>query len=165
MLFNCIILSILQVLFQFLTISSAFSQSDAAFICRKMVKKENVLHFNSINTDGIPISFPEYYISTDICCGIDEVSHNGNPILLLSKMSSCYKNWITNKEKVSLTIEMSSKMKHEKQINKKKHKIEGIIMGKPRANFFGSVKELELSKEDTEKLNKCFLKKHKYAPI
>lgn len=120
---------------------------DAARIARRMVDKESLVHFNTLNPDGTPVSFVEYYISSDLCPGLQNVTNNGNPILFLSTMSSSYQNW-DERGAVSLSVE-----------SYKKHPFESAL-SKPRATLFGDLRKLHLSDHDEHRLVRCFTHKH-----
>lgn len=120
---------------------------EASKIARRMVDSESTLHFNSLNPDGTPVSFIEYYISSDSCPGIQNVSNNGNPILFLSTMSTSYKNW-NQRKTISLTVESYKKRRFENAFNQ------------PRANLNGHLRNLTLSDGDQDKLLRCFTRRH-----
>lgn len=120
---------------------------DAAKIARRLVYTESLLHFNSLNPDGTPVSFVEYYISSDSCPGLHNVSNNGNPILFLSTMSTSYQNW-DERGAVSLAVE-----------SYKKHPFESAL-SKPRASLYGNARKLHLTSQDERKLIRCFTHRH-----
>ncbi|CAR26283.1 hypothetical protein ZYGR_0H00920 [Zygosaccharomyces rouxii] len=142
---------ILSWLLQLLTaclLGVAYGDSqEAAKIARRMVDSESTLHFNTLNPDGTPVSFIEYYISSDSCPDLQEVSNNGNPILFLSTMSTSYKNWY-QRGSMSLAVERYGKRRFENAFNQ------------PRANLYGHLRNLTLSDEDQDKLIRCFIRKH-----
>lgn len=140
------IFSVLQIL-PFLVAAHGHGEGKASKIARRMVDKGSTLHFNSLNPDGTPVSMIEYYISSDEASDVHGFANNGNPILLLSKMSTSYKNWHSN-ETISVTIE------------KKKWGIFDHEMANPRATLFGELRKLDLDIADEEKLARHFVKKH-----
>lgn len=137
---------ILQVL-MLVMVGAAHSERQAAVLARRMVDLQSSLHLNSLRSDNMPISMAEYYVASDSCPDVEGLSNNGNPVLLLSRMSTSYKNWHGNGT-VSVTIE-KPKMGH----------FDGI-MGKPRGVFFGKLKKLHLSREDAKRLASHFLIRH-----
>lgn len=138
---------ILQMLTLLMVAVTAHSEKRAAILARRMVNLQSSLHFNSLRSDDIPISMAEYYVASDTCSDVEGLSNNGDPILLLSKMSTSYKNWHNNGT-ISVTIE-KPKMGH----------FDGI-MGKPRGIFFGKLRELHLSHENAKRLAGHFLIRH-----
>lgn len=130
-----------------LVAANARSEKHAAVLARRMVNIESNLHFNSLRADGTPVSLIEYYVSSDSCPDVEVLSNNGNPVLLLSKMSTSYKNWQRNST-ISVTIEKERRGPFES------------AMGKPRANFFGTMKKLDLSAKDARRLARHFVIKH-----
>lgn len=136
-----------MLLAQFLAFVSGHGELEAAKQARKMVYSESLLHFNSLTPCDMPISMIEYYVSSDVCRDVEGLSNNGNPILLLSQMSTSYKNWRGNGT-VSMTIE--------------EHSLNPLHtpMSSPRGYLLGQLKKLELSPADERKLAKHFVHKH-----
>lgn len=130
-----------------LVAANSHREKHAAVVARRMVNIESNLHFNSLRSDGTPVSLLEYYVSSDSCPDVEGLSNNGNPVLLLSKMSTSYKNWRRNSS-ISLTIE------------KEKWGHFDSAMKKPRGNFFGKLKKLDLSHHDARRLAKHFVMRH-----
>lgn len=124
----------------------AHSEKRAAILARRMVNLQSTLHFNSLRSNNVPVSMAEYYVASDSCPDVEGLFDNGDPVLLLSKMSTSYKNWHENGT-VTMTIE------------KPTLHYDGI-MGKPRGVFFGKLKKLELSSEDNKRLAAHFLVRH-----
>lgn len=133
--------------FLLLVAATSHSEKHAAILARRMVNIESNLHFNSLKQDGTPVSLIEYYVASDSCPDVEGLSNNGNPILLLSKMSTSYKNWQRNST-VSVTIEKEKRGQFES------------AMGKPRAIFYGNLKKLDLSAEDAKRLAGHFVIRH-----
>lgn len=123
------------------------NSQNAAQIARRMVASESTLHFNTLNPDGTPVSFIEYYISSDTCPGINKFKNNGNPILFLSTMSTSYKNWY-QRGSISLAVENYKKRYFESAFNQ------------PRASLYGHLRNLTLSDDDQDQLIRCFIKRH-----
>lgn len=140
------VLGVLQIL-PFLVAAHGQNVDQAAKVARRIVNKGSTLHFNSLNPDGTPVSMIEYYISSDQAADVHGFANNGNPILLLSRMSTSYKNWHLNGT-VSLTIE------------KKSWGIFDREMENPRETLFGKLRKLDLDPADEEKLASHFVKRH-----
>ena len=123
----------------------------AAEIARSMVAREELLHLNTLREDGIPVSFLEYYVASDLCPDVS-VSNNGNPILLLLEMSSSYGNYVKN-GKFSASVEAHPRPGGPHHDSRGPH--DGP-MAHPRATLFGELKELNASTE----LAHCFASRH-----
>ena len=123
----------------------------AAEIARSMVAREELLHLNTLREDGIPVSFVEYYVASDLCPDVS-VSNNGNPILLLLEMSSSYGNYVKN-GKFSASVEAHPRPGGPHHGSRGPH--DGP-MAHPRATLFGELKELNASTE----LAHCFASRH-----
>lgn len=141
---NIIILVLLAPWFTFV---HGHSELKAAKVARKMVYSESLLHFNSLTPFGLPVSMVEYYISSDGCHDVEGLSNNGNPILLLSQMSTSYKNFDSGRN-VTMTIEKRSLNPFE------------TPMSSPRGYFVGTLTKLDLDPANEKKLAKHFVHRH-----
>lgn len=110
----------------------------AAEVARSILNRGDMLYVSTEKQDGTPVSMPEYYVSSDMCDGI---STNGNPILVLMNISSTLKNIEAN-GRLSMTIQ-----------GRRPHY---PPMESPRANLFGTLKEIET----TDALKECYSLKH-----
>ncbi|GAV52263.1 hypothetical protein ZYGR_0AG02540 [Zygosaccharomyces rouxii] len=142
-----VLICLLQLLTAGLLALAQGDSQEAARIARRMVDSESTLHFNSLNPDGTPVSFIEYYISSDSCPDLQEIRNNGNPIMFLSTMSTSYKNW-HQRGSISVAVERYKKRHFENAFSQ------------PRANLYGHLRNVTLSDEDQDKLIHCFIRKH-----
>lgn len=110
----------------------------AAEVARTIVNHGDVLHVSTLREDGYPVTMPEYYVSSDYCKGVEST---GNPILVLMNVSSTLQHFKDN-GKLTMTVE-----------GRKHH---APVMESPRANLFGTLKEVETS----DALKACFAKRH-----
>ena len=110
----------------------------AAEVARGVVKYGDLVHVSTLKDGKTPVTFPEYYVSSDLCEGVNST---GNPILVLMNVSSTLRNYQDN-GKLSITVEDRRPRHH--------------AMSSPRANLFGSLKKLETTKA----LRDCYGKRH-----
>ncbi|CDO96333.1 unnamed protein product [Kluyveromyces dobzhanskii CBS 2104] len=110
----------------------------AAEVARGVVKHGDLLHVASLKNGETPVSFPEYYVASDLCEGVNST---GNPILVLMNVSSTLRNYEDN-GKLSITVGDRRPGHH--------------VYTSPRANLFGSLKKLETS----DALRDCYGKRH-----
>ncbi|CCK72450.1 uncharacterized protein KNAG_0K00840 [Huiozyma naganishii CBS 8797] len=125
----------------------------APHIAREIVKGSNIVHVNSLDRhSNLPVSFIEYDISSDSCRDVS-FNENGNPVLLLSKMSSSYKNWKhSDNDEITISVEHEHFPRRDRTLER------------PRMILYGKLLELELDdKKELRTLNKCFKKQHRDA--
>ncbi|ODQ82049.1 hypothetical protein BABINDRAFT_170599 [Babjeviella inositovora NRRL Y-12698] len=138
-----------------------FSQEEAAKVARTLIQRESLANVNTIYPEssphaGVPVSFVEYYA---------DCHHDGNPVMIVVDIGTTFRNEAKGSP-LSLSVRTGDHQGNDLVNPSYPGGIIGSTAGSPRVNLRGKLHHYakdELSEEEVQSLEQCFVKRHKDA--